>query len=425
MAPITPKQTPKKSKSSKSKGVRSAEFQQVLPMTKAASRHSGKNLNHKKMKKVKVSAKFKAKVTKALAPKTVSGSWDQLSYDMLRVINFPNNQQAVSGLGQTVANDYSDWAFDPEDILHAASVLWNGKADSQSSRSWANLSNLGVSLNVAGTNPGDIRQTAATGAFQLNNKITLKKSWEIYKLKNVTQRTITMKIFLCAPKIQGSKTRDGTFLPSAGNTSTSPVTTLPEIGNPGVVWSKELAKQTVSYINVADTTVNQLYNEPNDCPGFNKIFKTDVTTIVLEPGQVYDYYINGPSNFTIDYNSLFVSGSSADSPVYQGIQKWMRYPLFTAWLDLAADSTNCGRFSASSLQGAKLGLAIERRFKYYIEMPESVGANFSTGSVITSSAFIENNLRRDCYFRVTYGLAGATDAQTINVQNPTMVIDQT
>jgi len=425
--PITPKSIQKRLKLARQRAPKPADNVRALAITKASSRHSGKPTNHKKHKKVKVTKVFKDKVTKALAGKTISGSWDQISYDILNVSTFPNNQQFVGGLGELQSNDYSDWAFDPEDVLHAASVLWNNKADSQGSRIWNNSQNISYSETGFLPNIQTDTRLFANSRFQLNTKITIKRSYEIYKLKNNTQRTIIMKIFLCAPKVEGFKQRDIAAQPGGGD---APVGSISEshIGNPGQMWINELQKQVFSNINVADTKVQTLYNTPKDCPGFNKVYKTDITTVVLEPGQIFDYYINGPSNFTIDYNTLFRgAGAVPEISYYHGIQKWMRYPLFTAYLDLVTDGAMTGHFAPSAAAGNRLGVCIERQMKYNLEMPESVGSHqaFNTGTNANLVGIVENNMRRDCYFRKVYPMSGVlADTQSVNVQQPATLIDQ-
>lgn len=399
-----------------------------VPLTKAASRHKGRPTNHKKGKKIKVSKYFKDKVAKALSDKVIHGSWDQISFDNLSIIGFPNNGQIVTGLGELSSNDHSDWAFDPEDFLHAASVLWNDKADSQSSRLWHSSSNLGYSeTGLAGDALTDVRTSGDETRFQMNIKLTIKKSYEVYKIKNNTQRTMVMKIFLCAPKEVGAKSQILNAQPAGSNVIT--VTSDPApIGNPGTLWQNELQKQVRSNINIAKATVNTLYNDPKDCPGFNKVYKTDCTTIVLEPGQVYDYYIQGPSNFTIDYNTL-LRGSGTDDAAYMGIQKWMRYPFMTAYLDLVSDGSFTGHYAPTGTVQGKLALCIERHMKFHLEMPESTGSYIGLNSSTSSwnkVGILENNLRRDCYFRTIYGMVGpVVDVQAVNVQNPAMVIDIT
>lgn len=407
----------------------------IVSLTKAATRHRGKPTNFKKPKNVKVSKQFKEKVTKALSSKTVSGSWDQISYDTIGINSIPDNGQLCDGLASLIGNDYSDWAFDPEDILHAASVLWNFKTDSQTSRAWNVEQNLGVSL----PNPfptqeiGDIAAASGPGLqrFLMNMKINVKRCYEVYKLKNNTQRTVVMKIYLCAPKITGVKFKaNAAIAQNAAAPASYDIESA--IGEPRNVWRNELYKQYVTNINVSGADHETLYNSPKDCPGFNKVYKTDETTIVLEPGQVTDYYIQGPSNFEIDYNSLFrnTAGGVDHLPqpsVYQGIQKFMRYPLFTAYLDLVTDGGLSGRYAPTSNASQKLAISVERQMKISMEMPEIVGGAHGVNVAQNTqyAGIEENNLRRDCYFRKVYSNVGPfVDGFVVNVQNPVIPIEQ-
>jgi len=421
--PRTPPSSNRRPKKIRTSAPMPAPNNRPVPLTKATSRHRGKPTNHKRGKKVKVTKQFKDKVTKALEAKTVSGSWDQISFDRMRMTSFQINEQIVTGLGAEVGNDFSDWAFDPEDILHAASVLWNKKTDSQVSRSWFDPANLFYS----GTNANitiDAPQTSAVAPYNMSGKIVLKNAYEVYKLKNNSQRTVVMKIYLCAPKHVGSKNTTNNQIPAAPGVIPDTETGVDFIGSPEAVWINECNKQIASYINLANAEPQTLYNSPKDCPGFNKVYRTDCTTVVLEPGQVYDYYIQGPQNFTIDYNTLF-RATNSQQPLYLGVQKFMRYPLITAYLDLITDGDRVGHYPPSLAVGSSQNVSIERQMKMSIECPHTAGINFANTST-TGGVATELNMRRDCYYRTVYGMTGPTlDLNRVDVQNPTMVMDQT
>jgi len=418
MAPIRKKQ---RTGPRQQKQIKQAPNKKTPAQTKAASLHKGKTTNHKKKKNVKLPKGFKAKVAKALEPGEINGTWKQVSYDTLPVTSFATNQQIVSGLGDLLDQDYSDWAFDPEDFLHAASVLWNDKPDSQNNRIWNNTSNLGYSPEIVA--PSFVSEVlpinaGAINPFFMNQKIHVKKAHETYKLKNNTQRTITLKIYLCAPKQSGVK--------SIGVVSDSltPGNFPQYIGNPGQLWESSLKSQAFSHINVGRSVPQDLYQNPKSNPLFNKHYKSDCTIVVLEPGQVYDYFIQGPTNLDIEYKNLFMSGGPAHERWYQGIQKWMRYPLITAYLDMITDGDRSGRYPPSEAAGGTEAIGIERIMKFSLKMPESVGARVgSNGDPVAGQ--VELNSRRDCYWHKVYTPAGPTgDLNRVDVENPAIIIDE-
>lgn len=395
-----------------------------VPLTKAASKLKGKTTNHKKGNKVVVTKDFKDKVVKALADRTTSGSWDQISFDTIPISTIPLNGQAVNGLGELFSNDYSNWAFDPEDILHAASVLWNNKSDSQINRLWNSEGSLGVSVaSTIGQNSVNDLKLPFASKHAMNVKITVKRCYEVYKMKNESQRTITMKIYLCEPKRQGSMGNGPLSFPSDAFSNPTTTTVLQSIGNPGEVWASELRKQHGAGMNVNNVTPNLLYNKPTLCPVFNKLYKADETTVVLEPGQVYEYFINGPTNFTFNFANFF-QGTGAETIVYSGVQKFMRYPLFTAYVDLVTDGSNAGRYPTTVASGSYQGIALERQLKLFLECPETVGGGLNVtkntgGEIFNLNGAIENNYRRDCYFKTVYTRIGPFGRSArVDVQDP-------
>lgn len=390
------------------------------PLTKAASRIKGATTNHARAKEITVTKDFKDKVVKALADKTCSGSWDQISFDTIPISNIPLNGQAVNGLGAAFTGDYSNWAFDPEDILHAASVLWNNKSDSQGNRIWTNSQNLGIAESAGNGGNVGISDLKLPGRskYGMNVKITVKRCHEVYKMKNESQRTITLKIYLCEPRrvgVMGNQTYSMPLVDEAPATSTD----LNNIGSPAQVWDSELRKQKASGMNMSNSIPSQLYNKPNLCPVFNKTYKTDETTVVLEPGQVYDYYINGPTNYTMNFSNFF-QGAGTDAILYNGVQKFMRYPLFTAYVDLVSDGTTSGRYPTTAAGQGFQGIAVERHMKMFLECPSTVGGGITllSSSGIANGA-VESNYKRDCYFKTVYTKTTAFGiSKRFDVQDP-------
>lgn len=386
------------------------------PITKAASRHKGKSTAFRKKKKVKLPKGFKSKVEKALEPKQINGTWRQISFDIMKQNIFTTNQQAVGGLGTFVANDFSNWCFDSEDFLHMASVLWNAKADSQTTRPWTNVNNLGHNILTGTVGIGEGRIPGRSRA-PMTLKLLIKNSSETYKLKNNTQRTIVMKIFLLAPKQIGTKNFAQTEQPNseeadAGTSSNN------YIGDPPSLWAAALSSQNVQNVNVLAATVNTLYNNPLSCPVFNQTYKSDVTTVVLEPGQVYDYFIQGPQNLNLDFNKHFTSGNGKG--IYMGIRKHMRFPMVTAYLDTITDGNFVGHYPSTGAAQLKLGVCIERIMKAHIAMPDTVGTYLNVGGALPGAGFVELNMRRDCYALPVYSDVGPiADARRVDVQDPT------
>jgi len=435
--PLTPRKTPTKRKEKskptasksvgKSRNTMSAPNNTGVALSKAASRTKGKTTNHKTHKKVKVSKTFADKVEKVLAEDDIHGSWTQFSYGAIPMSQFDINKQDVGGLAE-YGQDYSDWAFDPEDFLHAASVLWNEKLDSQGTRNWDDPQSLGIYQPIGSTLFGGQQTTAPNSGVSsiapMNLKMTVKSCFEVYKLKNNTQRTVVMKIYLCAPKQAGVFSLGTEAIPGGSGPPASFPTTLP-IGNPGAVWAGSLEKQVLQNINVMGAIAQTVYQKPTDCPEWNKIFRSDCTTVVLEPGQVYDYYIKGPTDLELKFANFFRQTSQATPAFYQGVQKFMRYPLFTAYLDLVTDGTLSGHYPTAVAESVGEGIAVERQMKFRLKMPENVAGRLTVGTgAAPQQGQFQLTSRRSCYgFKVYTQVGPLGPTNRIDVQNPAQEID--
>jgi len=233
-----------------------------------------------------------------------------------------------------------------------------------------------------------------------------------------------MKIYLVSPKAPGAKT-DPVTAPDAAPGFITAANTPTVIGNPGLVWVNFMEHQAEANVNVAGAVPQTLYQDPRACPGFNKVYKCDYTVVTLEPGQVYDYYIQGPSNKTINFNNLFQGSSNVTEAYYMGCQTWMRYPLITVYQDLVTDGDFTGRYVGSEAKAGNLGLSVERIMKYSLCMPENAGVRIKELSGGATSQQISLESRRDCYFHKVYTAVGPTaDLQRVDVENPPIVVDQ-
>jgi hypothetical protein len=140
---------------------------------------------------------------------------------------------------------------------------------------------------------------------------------------------------------------------------------------------------------------------------------------------VYEYHIQGPSGLDINYKNLFVQSTTVAEGYYQGIQKWMRYPMIVAYLDLITDGSHSGRYPPTVLASARQAVSIERTMRFSLKMPEEAGAVIGVNTGVNpASGQIQLGSRRDCYFHKVYTMNGPTQQlERVDVENPTMVID--
>jgi len=367
-----------------------------------------------RVKKVKVSKDFKAKVSKVIESKKIHGHVEITSVGILprieknlQTVGFASTAESYSG-DYLYRSAYQMWAFAPEWFLSCASVLFNKKPYA------ANITSTGTALmrwydqdqiGAGGAQGADNTEGIFYGQAVVSNNavFTVSNAWEKYLIRNNSQRTITMKIYLCAPKRQGALFEDRT-LSATGNVGQS----ADYINDPTTTWINGLGAEIGTGKNLAGITPSFMHANPTDCAQFAKEYKTEVTSIVLEPGQTFDYFIQGPKNFDISYGNLFKNG------LHMFIQKCMRFPMFVYHSDLlgtAAAPLNLGNnLTVGSRAGMPnpgatgVGLIIERRRFCRVSCPEKAGMRIDQA---ISTGSIQLGFHRPAYFKAY--LAGLVD----------------
>lgn len=371
-----------------------------------------------KKKRVRVSHKFVSKVHRALNSLNHHGTWKQISYGYLNTNAIPQNTQGVNALYNTFG-DSNNMCFHPTVFLHQVSVLWNNKADSQGVRQLADVYNLGIntytgsSTVAAGADVTVGAQGSGAGTSQtpLNIKFTVKHSYEKVRLKNNTERAVTLKLILAAPKVIGSSTTSQVQLT---NGAIGGVTVNDPILAPHTMWANALQKQNYENINLNSALVTDLYMSPLKCPELKKHYSFEITTVLLEPGQNYEWTISGPSDFELNYDTFFRNG------IYMDMQKFVRYPFYIAYNDLAYGSTSgYGRLTGGETIQK---IVMEREMYASFTMPEQVlGTHIvkAVGTITTDQA----NLRRNAYFHEVYAPVDVSAGTATRVEelNPTAV----
>lgn len=394
----------------------------------------------KKQKSVKVSKHLREAINKINEAAKVHGSYRATGFGGMYQ-GLTNVQQVVSGLGNysnltnavSLQNPfYFQWAFQPEDWLHMLSVLFNGKPDSAGlARVWSTVGSLGCNFNVVngGSGPGDIGNGNVPHPSGVPMSVNgsglqfhVKKCWEKYVLRNVSQRTWTIDIYECAPKMVGVEQAIGT-VDSGG---VGPFAPLPRVSYPEIQWGQGLLDEQRNGVRVDGATPNLLYTRPTDVRFFNQMYKVEMVTIVLEPGQNYEYILRGPSDVNVDLAKLFRPTGNVQDELFN-IQKYSRIPMFVSHCDMELQNTGAG-----GLAGATAGrysavaanfvgsIAIERTQYASFDMPEQVGMQISSnaaglGTTVTS---LQNNLRRPAKYEVVYTQSGVGSAYRFDEENP-------
>lgn len=362
--------------------------------------HKKKGVTLHKSKEAHVDKKFRMKVLKAMEEEGESfhGSWTQFSFGGIEVDSsaFAGDHKQLVFTGTNLSTgDFTDWLGSATDMVHCASVLWNGKADNQSVRNINDYTNLG-----SNTNDSNLGNVALPNEPYGSNHLQflLKNSYDDYQFKNNSRRTITLKAYEVAPKVLANSTdallRDSAASGAAGYAM------VPYVVSPPTVWADGLISMKNETVNVSATEIDSMGLDPRSTPEFSRCFKTALTTIILEPGQTYNYFLQGPSNLHVNTADYWMG------TVFVDVQKFARNVMFVAHLDLVSDSANNAkptrRGNVSDVGGA---LIFEKKRHYSFIMPGNVGMKITRG-VTATTASLQLNYRQNKFFVATYGRAG-------------------
>lgn len=187
--------------------------------------------------------------------------------------------------------------FSPAKILNAASVLWNQKAVNQD---WSiPTDNFSLVTPLATATP----QTGSSSFPQTGSlQIRVVNSYAKWRIKNINQRTVTMKIYHCVSKLK--------FQDVAPLTAMTNNPGLYDTPNPGATRNEITSGVIPLNGTIPSNVVCHPGFEPKKLSQFNTCYKYDVTEIVLKPGEECIHTIQGPKNYTLDYSKLYPDGAS-------------------------------------------------------------------------------------------------------------------
>lgn len=375
--------------------------------TAPSSRKTSGNL--KKFKKLKVGKPdpaFKKLVHKSLGEEEATGFKVDKEY-----LYFP--QVLTNKQGLSVASSYSLFdiigpanvgheypMFHPYYFLDAASVLFNNKAATVGSYLPTTSGTLGY-----GQEPG----FPASAGFSQTARFTVINSYETWLIKNNTQRTVTIKILLCAVKKPNCSTvspydvyTGGYIANGAQDAACGPLNS----------WNQCLVAENKQLLT-ADTE-NTLGLLPTSCRTWSEVWDHDYTQIVLEPGNTYSYHVEGPKDLVVDFSKY--TGPNNDKLF--DMRTYVRVPLFIYHMDLVGcvGRTDMQRASwgPSSADGTAIG--IERTKYVKIACPVNLVGPVVSATNATKPQQIALNRHR--YFHFNWG-------ETVIAGNAVEVTEQT
>lgn len=415
MAPITPRRTPRKqrlaqlysNKRKQSVVGRPSKRRKLLKKKQTNKQYENsidtrkprvkaefkKSVSFRKKKEVRVTKKFKEKVTKALEPGRSVG-WYMESGMVFEgnstngVYTFPNTFGDKQIADRINSNSSRIAPFSPLAVLDAASVLFNGKVASENNK-----------FPITGTYPNEIISWPAGTFDQHTAKIMVKNSYTSYVIKNNTNRTVIMQLYECAPKFNQDVLHDKDVYSQ---------------------WQDCLADEATIYngstvnkkINLSGATVNTLYSSPFQCKKLMQRWKIEKHEIILDPGQTYDHYMQGPQNVEYDYSKFWkpVNANFDVDNCFMNLQsKFTRQLMFTARLDLVNNGSYGGRLGIPLSVGG--GLLFEYKHFYRVSVPEQTGGSMyippvsvTGGGTLTTAqtTSMTDTQKRDCFYLVNW-----------------------
>lgn len=320
-----------------------------------------RGVRNKKKRSVQVTSRFKQKVHKAL-DEEIKGKYLKVMHRRIGPVATANTQQTFD----------DGIIFQPLDFADAADVLFN-RAVAVETPTLANLEWTNVYI----------------------RKDRILNSWASYEMKNMSQRTYTLKMYLCKPKAK------------------APTNITPD--DPFADWVVGLQIANGAGTNPAGNTPNTLYSMPTDSPQFNQFWKAECTTVVLQPGQSHTFRVQGPSNYVLDYTK-YGNRSILGLPDY--LAAWgpfSRSVFFVMYPDLiTSDLAGSGRFVSTGAGPG--GVVFEKKLFFAMACPASAGFQYPAAFPASTSQQLTNKLPCKVIFVAPSGVVGAP--QDMLEENP-------
>lgn len=372
-------------------------------VSNTASKMGSKKIRLGKRKlPLKVSSSLRRKIQKVVNADKAKGHYMHISYysNTPGVAGPPADQQSFEYMGLITNNgtDTNRILFSPLGVLASVGRLMNPV---QVPASFMNDINLATIL---------AQDTIGTKFIPLRTaKINVVSQSCVYRIRNNTGRTVTMKIYCCEPKTIDYSNTVGL--------------------NPVTVWGTGLNTQDNSLKstgeNPLEVKVETLYSNPRMVQQFRNHYKFTETIVQIEPGKEYNYKVKGPS-MMYDFAKYWLDNKFYDK------QRFTKQVFFTAYNDLTRTSLGTvGRYTDNTV-GDPFSILIEQTYSIKFTVPDQVGFEYiapATGTppVVTPAVTdTQNQVRnqvRTCFGIDNFQGAQAGIVQYASDQNPIQPAD--
>lgn len=293
--------------------------------------------------------------------------------------------QAITPWGQAnnLQNGWDMSFFTPAKIMDAASILWNGKP---------------MAADPYQTTGNFTTQTSNAGLpqNQFRSNLHIKNAYVTFEFKNNGQRTMTLLVRHCVPKVKFCTQsplqcfQSGVYV----DTNISGNANGPLIPYPG-----SATDSFAQYMNDIDLPWTHVDN-------FKRNWKYETVKIVIAPGETCKHSIQGPKNMTVNFNDLY---NGAGFQFYSYYKKTSLAVVIGVVPDLVyASSTGVrtnytGRwvdFTNKDDPNYRNPISVEWKEHYDLAMPETTGF---TSAVLAGGTTQSLNLRSKKYASYKYG----------------------
>jgi len=333
----------------------------------------------KNKRHIKVSPVFAKKVKEVLENKELKGVFSERQFGAFAQQN--NGGQSVNS--DNLVPNSDGYLFDPNRILDAASVLWNGKT------------------------PAVSHALTSSSFSQQNFKVNVVDSYSDFTFKNNTKHTWTFNMY----ELLARSNREQAV-----------------IGSPTAYWAgciqadrnNGLSLNGNNYYAGFGTYLNTTIGaKPGMTQSWSTVFKSTHNVVVIEPGQTYNHRVQGPKDTMYDFSKFYVRD------VFNNLAAGKTMALMVvAYPDITSTNTGSGGGVGRYPHGDfNIGdfICVERYDHYTLSVPEQAGFTFG-GS--TSPGVVQPlNHRKKVYCHNIYnnGLTPASgNERRIDETNPTI-----
>lgn len=347
---------------SKSRGRHSKKENAYQEQNAEAIVKKNKKVTLRKHKEPHVSKKFRLAVEAALSPKEIRGDMHLIYcssiYDLSQISN------DAQGYWDTINNPGLDggWMFLLDHFKDAYSRMWFGKVTSYTS-----------GFLTPAHDP--------TNVGYAHMKFKIIDSYSEFEFKNVSLRTVILRLWEVKPKTNGSMSVNSPLSQKAYDDGGVEQVLLDSYTTPTTQWYNALAADKINNAvsdgegNALDPT--KLMLSPQYSKSMKKQFAFSFREVILESGQTHKFKIQGPSEISIDEEKCFKNS------IWQNVRTFSRglicavYQDLTIALPTSGAPTVGGRIKDSASSNTNIPfIAMERQDHFTLEMQEeAVGPN--------------------------------------------------